>query len=300
MITIVAPAHLEAFESIEGIAQEKAAIFEGLEPGGVAVLNGDLAVTPILMRAALERTRRVIRFGQARHNHHRLTDVRVRDGATVATARAWRTPLLLKVATEGRHFAVNATGVLATAVALGADRARTLCALADWAPPPGRGTRETVVIDPARENETIELIDDAFNANPASLSAALDVLAAAQPRNGVGRVSRGRRVAILGDMLELGPQELPMHAAMARDPAMAAVTTVHCVGHRMRALYEALPEDRRGRWVAQTADLMPDVARLVDAGDVVLVKGSKGSHVSRIVDAIRKLGHRSASQDQEA
>jgi len=300
MITIVAAAHLEAFESIEGIAHEKAAIFDGLEPGGTAVVNGDLEVSPILIAAARARGAHVITFGTHPGNHHRLTDIRVREHATVGQARAWRTPMLLKVATEGKHFAVNALGVLAVAHALGADRARTLCGLAEWQPPAGRGTREELVLDAGQDGASIELIDDAFNANPASLSAALAVLAATEPRHGVGRVSRGRRVAILGDMLELGPQDMALHAGMAADPAMPAISTVHCVGPRMRALWDALPQAQRGRWVAQADDLLADVAKLADAGDVVLVKGSKGSHVSRVVDAIRKLGHRSTSRIQEA
>ena len=300
MITIVAAAHLEAFESIAGIAHEKAAIFEGLEPGGTAVVNGDLEVSPILIAAARARAAHVITFGTHPGNHHRLTDIRVREYATVGQARAWRTPMLLKVATAGKHFALNALGVVAVARALGADRARTLCGLAEWQPPAGRGTREELVLDAGQDGASIDLIDDAFNANPASLSAALAVLAATEPRNGVGRVARGRRVAVLGDMLELGPQEMDLHAAMAADPAMSAISTVHCVGPRMRALWEALPPAQRGRWVAQADDLLVHVAKLADAGDVVLVKGSKGSHVSRVVDAIRKLGHRSASRNLEA
>jgi len=300
IITIVAPAHLEAFENLEGIAHEKAAIFDGLEPGGTAVLNGDLELTPILLAAARAHAAHIITFGTRPGNHHRLTDIRVRENATVGMARAWRTPMLFKVATEGKHFLINALAVVAAARALGADRARTLCALADWQPPSGRGTREVLVLDAGQDGASIDLIDDAFNANPASLSAALAVLAATEPRHGVGRVSKGRRVAILGDMLELGPQEMGLHAAMAADPAMPAISTVHCVGPRMRALWDVLPQAQRGRWVAQADDLLGDVARLADAGDVVLVKGSKGSQVSRVVDAIRKLGHRSASRIQEA
>ncbi|SDE51244.1 UDP-N-acetylmuramoyl-tripeptide--D-alanyl-D-alanine ligase [Limimaricola pyoseonensis] len=300
MITTVAAVHLEAFENVEGIAREKASIFEGLEPGGCAVINGDLAVSPILRAAARAREARIIGFGAGVSNHHRLREAHVREGATVGKARLWRTEIALKIATEGRHFLLNALGVIAAAQAMGADRARVICNLASWAPPSGRGTRETVVIDPAREGETLELIDDAFNANPTSVSAALAVLAAGQPCDGVGRVHRGRRIAILGDMLELGPREHELHAALAEDAAMAALRTVHCVGPRMRALHEALPPERRGRWVETVEELVPQIDRLVDSGDIVLVKGSKGSRVSRAVDAIRKLGQRTRSGEKEA
>jgi UDP-N-acetylmuramoyl-tripeptide--D-alanyl-D-alanine ligase len=148
-----------------------------------------------------------------------------------------------------------------------------------------------VVLDTIVDGYSIDLIDDAFNANPASMAAGLEVLAAAHPRDEVGRVRGGRRVAILGDMLELGPTERALHAALADLPAMQAISIVHCVGPRMWELYKALPRSKRGHWVAEAKELTGRVASLVDAGDVVLVKGSKSSHVSLIVDAIRKLGH---------
>ncbi|EAR52598.1 UDP-N-acetylmuramoylalanyl-D-glutamyl-2,6-diaminopimelate--D-alanyl-D-alanine ligase [Oceanicola granulosus HTCC2516] len=300
MVTIVAPAHLEAFDSIEGIAREKASIFEGLEPGGTAIINGDLPTTPILRAAAEAAGAEIVSFGTQAGNHHRLTDIKVHEGCTVASARLWRTEVHLKVATEGAHFAVNALGCLATAAALGADRSHALMGLACWAPPPGRGTRETLVLDDGVAVGAIELIDDAFNANPASLAAALEVLAAARPRDDLGHIGKGRRIAILGDMLELGPEAAGLHAAVADEPAMAHVDLVHCVGPLMRELHRALPDGRRGRWVENAEDLAAKAARLVDPGDVVLVKGSKGSRVSRVVDAIRKLGHRSEMSEQEA
>jgi UDP-N-acetylmuramoyl-tripeptide--D-alanyl-D-alanine ligase len=151
-----------------------------------------------------------------------------------------------------------------------------------------------VVLDPANRGEALSLLDDAFNANPASLAAALEVLASYTPTDGVGRTVKGRRVAILGDMLELGSDEMDLHAAVVDDPFMADIHLVHCAGPRMRALYDALPDEKRGQWAETADDLAGNPSRLVDAGDVVLVKGSKGSLVSRVVDAIRKLGHRDA------
>lgn len=295
MITTVAAAHLEAFDSLAGIAREKAAIFDGLEPGGTAIVNGDLTVSPILQEAAARRAARTVTFGEAAANHHRVTEIALSRDSTTARARAWRTPLFLKVATPGRHFAVNALAVLAAVRALGADRSRALMALAAWAPPEGRGTRETLVLDTVDDHLKIDLIDDAFNANPASMAAALDTLAAAEPTHGLGRVARGRRIAILGDMLELGPDEAQLHADLAYLPAMQKIELVHCVGPRMKALYAALDELNRGQWVETAQDLAARAASLADAGDVVLVKGSKGSRVSLVVDAIRKLGHRAAS-----
>ncbi|RVV98680.1 UDP-N-acetylmuramoyl-tripeptide--D-alanyl-D-alanine ligase [Mesobaculum littorinae] len=294
MITTVAAAHLEAFENIEGIAREKASIFDGLEPGGLAVVNGDLPTTPILVDAARAAGARIVTFGEGRALHHRVTEISLASDSTTARARAWRTPLLLKVATPGRHFAVNALGVLAVVRGIGADRARALCNLAAWVPPEGRGLRETLVLDEVDDHLRFDLIDDAFNANPSSMAAALDTLAAAEPTDGLGRVSRGRRIAVLGDMLELGDTERDLHAALADLPAMTRIAQVHCVGPRMQALHDALPEDKRGEWVEDATTLAARAHQLADAGDIVLVKGSKGSRVSLVVDAIRKLGHRVA------
>jgi len=195
---------------------------------------------------------------------------------------------VFKVGTPGRHFALNALAALIAVDNVGADWDVAAWDLAQWHPPAGRGQRETLVLDPV-EDLTIELIDDAFNANPASMSAALEVLAAISPQDGPGRIAEGRRIAILGDMLELGPDETRLHRELADHPSMDAFARVDCVGTRMRTLYEALPVKRRGRWVEKAEDLAKDAHRLIDAGDVVLVKGSKGSKVSLVVDALRKL-----------
>jgi UDP-N-acetylmuramoyl-tripeptide--D-alanyl-D-alanine ligase len=297
IVTTVAAAHLAAFDDLDGIAREKATIYQGLEPGGTALYHTDIDTAPILRAAARAHARRVIGFGRARGAHHRLLSVDLHERATVARARAWRTPLLYKIATPGRHFAMNGLAVLATVAALGLDRAVAIADLGRWAPPEGRGTRQRLVLDLAADNMSIDLIDDAFNANPASMEAALDVLAAARPRDDVGRVAHGRRIAILGDMLELGEAEAALHAALADLPAMQAVDEVHCVGPRMRALWDALPEEKRGRRAKTAEALATEAHRLIDAGDVVLVKGSKGSRVSVIADALRRAG-RTEEKDQ--
>ena len=291
MITTVGAAHLEAFESVDGIAQEKAAIFQGLEPGGTAVINGDLPTTSILVAAA-EQAGAVLRtFGADAANTDCASDIQVARDTTVARARLGGQPFVFKIASPGRHFALNALAVLVAADALGADIALAAQDLGRWTPPEGRGNWETLSLDAVDERHCIDLIDDAFNANPDSMAAALAVLAAAATTDNIGRIAGGRRIAVLGDMLELGPQETRLHADLATLPALADIDLIHCVGPRMRALYQALPADRRGHWT-ETADEMAKRAHsLIDAGDVLLVKGSKGSKVSRVVDAIRKLGH---------
>ncbi|MCB1334634.1 MAG: UDP-N-acetylmuramoyl-tripeptide--D-alanyl-D-alanine ligase [Roseivivax sp.] len=290
IVTIVAPAHLAAFSGLEAIAEEKASIFSGLEPGGVAIFNGDLAVSGILRDTASRYAKRLISFGEAGSNHHRVTSVTVHDTCTVAQGRAWRAPVLYKVPAPGRHYAVNAMSVVAVADALRLDRAMVCNDLGRWHPGSGRGARQVIQLDPVETHLTVEVIDDAYNANPASIGAALEVLAAATVQDGVGRFSRGRRVAYLGDMKELGTREAALHAALASHPAMQSVDVVHCVGPLMQHLWQALPHHRRGRWQAGAAEMAEGVRHDLDAGDVVLVKGSNSLGLSRVVDAIRKMG----------
>ncbi|MFV0491480.1 MAG: UDP-N-acetylmuramoyl-tripeptide--D-alanyl-D-alanine ligase [Pseudorhodobacter sp.] len=289
IVTTVAPAHLEAFPSVEAIAEEKAAILDGVEPDAIAILPADLPVTPVLVRKASLKGMTTILFGCSAQADFRLADVQVSETATVGRVRTDMRDILFKLATPGRHFAANALAVLAASDALGLDPTLTVTALGRWRPPSGRGMRENIVLDPV-EGLEFGLIDDAFNANPASMGAALDLLAACEPTHGIGRRVTGRRIAILGDMLELGAEETALHAALAEHPAMANISLVHCVGPRMQALHAALPRMRRGHWAETAAALRPQMAGLVDAGDIVLVKGSKGSKVSLLVDALRKLG----------
>lgn len=299
MITIVAPAHLEAFENLEGIAREKAAILDGLLPGGTAVLPVDLSVTPLLLAKAAATGAKTLTFGADEAADYRLTAVQIGHDSTVVRATRRGQPLLYKVLSPGRHFANNGLGALAVADALGLDPVIAATDLGHWHPPAGRGNRERIILDIVDET-AFELIDDAFNANPASMAASLDVLIAALPEDGIGAKAKGRRIAILGDMLELGPSEASLHAAIAEHPGLESIDLIHCVGPRMKALYAALPRQQRGDWVEAAADLLPRSRSLIDAGDIVLVKGSKGIKVSLLVDALRKLGQPAAPAKGEA
>ena len=285
LITNVAAVHMEAFDDLEGIAREKAAIFGGLGKGGVAVINADPAVAQILSGAADDAGAAVVSFGASQDADFRLGDVELTDTNTIVHAQTTGQSLLFKLTVPGRHLALNALGALAAAQALGADIAVAALDLARWTPPAGRGMRETIVLDIVDDHLSLTLLDDAYNASPISMAAALDVLAASHPNN------LGRRVAILGDMLELGPDEATLHQALATLPALAAIDRVHCVGPRMAALYAKLPAHLKGDWCVTAEQMAARAHSLIRAGDVILVKGSKGSRVSLVVDAIRKLGH---------
>jgi UDP-N-acetylmuramoyl-tripeptide--D-alanyl-D-alanine ligase len=290
MVTTVAAAHLEAFESLEGIAAEKASIFDGVKRGGTAVINADIAQTAILTARAAELGLSPCAFGEG-GSHFRLKEVRVQNETTVVQAETSGAPLLFKLATPGRHFAMNGLGALAVVQAMGADLALAAQSLGRWQPYAGRGLRERVFLDPVEHTQVLELIDDSYNANPASMAAALEVLAGSDVRNDIGRVSKGRRIAFLGDMKELGGDAAALHAALAALETTRKLDKVHCIGPLMKTLYEALPLHQRGFGAETVEDVLPELRRDLDAGDVVLVKGSLSMKLGLIVDAIRKMGH---------
>lgn len=269
LITTIAAAHLEAFGAIEGIAHEKGAIFRGLTQPGNAILPEDLPVTQILRDCADAAGAIVAGFGA--NGMARPMTVQTDAGTSRVRARILGETVDFTLATPGTHFVMNAVGVLAALSVAGADLVQAGRHLAGWTPPAGRGAVEDL--------DGIRLIDDAFNSNPTSLAAGLATLA---------RLTGGRRVAILGDMLELGPDEIALHRGMVDDAAMQAVDLVHTAGPRMRALHEALPDSRRGIHAETAAELADRLDDLIGRGDIVLVKGSKGSKVSTVVDALRR------------
>ncbi|AHD01400.1 UDP-N-acetylmuramoyl-tripeptide--D-alanyl-D-alanine ligase [Leisingera methylohalidivorans] len=278
MVTTVAAVHLEAFEDVEGIAREKAAIMQGLEPGGVAVLNADIAEAQVLRDAASDLGAAARWFGGSAGDYT-LHSASIKGEETVARATAGGRAVELHIQSLGAHFAMNALGALACAEALGADPARAVESLALWSPVKGRGVRETIRLDSGE----VTLLDDSYNANPTSMAAALAVLAATP--------GAGRRIAYAGDMKELGPQEAELHAGLADLEAVEGIDKIHCIGPLMQALHDALPEGKRGGWYHSSTEAVPGLAGEIKGGDIVLAKGSLSMGLAKIVDGIREMGH---------
>jgi len=276
LITNVAPVHLAAFSGVAEIAQAKAEIFEGLKRGGTAVLNADIDTVSILRDAAENAGAKIVTFGGAKDADFRLLGAYVSDNATKISFDLAGQKIDYSLAAPGAHLAMNSLAVLAACDAVGADFSRCLANLATWTTPAGRGKREAVQM---ANGITIELIDEGFNANPTSMTAALDVLAQLH--------AKGRKVVILGDMLELGETEKDLHKGMADLASLKNMDVIHLVGPLMKGLYEALPKDNRGLWI-ENADQATQIIERIKLHDIVMVKGSKGSKVSKIVDAIRK------------
>ncbi|TMV07912.1 UDP-N-acetylmuramoyl-tripeptide--D-alanyl-D-alanine ligase [Ruegeria sediminis] len=277
LVTTVAAVHLEAFDSVDGIAHEKAAIFDGLTPGGAAIVNADIEQADILRGHARAQGARIVEFGR-RAKDFRLTEVIAQEDLTRARAVAQGTEIDYRIGSAGTHFAMNGLGALAACVELGLSLPDAAQGLRRWSPYKGRGVRERIEL---AGGGRLDLLDDSYNANPTSMAAALEVVAAAQG---------DRRVAFLGDMKELGPQAESMHAGMAGLDAMKRVDKVHCIGPLMRALHAALPEAKRGLWTENSAEMAERLPDLVQAGDVVLAKGSLSMGLARIVDGVRKMG----------
>lgn len=286
MITAIAPAHLEGFGSIENVARAKSEIFEGLVEGGAALLPADSDHFSSLLRfASRHQGISVCSFGRSEEAEARVLRVVSGEEGTAVMARLGNQDVAFRIGSPGIHLATNALAALLAVKCLGADLAQACCALAGWDVPERRGTREKVSIT----GGGFVLVDDSYNANPASMRAALENLAALAPgESDNGR--RGRRLAFLGDMLELGKDERDYHAALAKIEAMSEIDLVFVCGPRMRALHDALPSHRRGGWWGCAKDLAQRAPATVRSGDIAMVKGSNGARIGTVAEALRSMG----------
>jgi len=283
VITTVAPVHLEFFATVEEIAEAKAEIFAGVEPQGAAVLNRDNPHYDLLAQRAREAgIENIIGFGA--HDEARFRLVSLETGAEGSRVEATFDGRKLKyrVSLPGRHQVHNSLAVLAAIHAVGADVFEAAKTFSQIQPSKGRGARHAVK---AGKIEFL-LIDDSYNASPVSMAAALRVLADIAPARS------GRRIAVLGDMLELGRDEEKFHRDLADDAEAAGIDLVFAAGTRMAAMYDALPERLRGGRADSSTDLSPIIAKSLRDGDVVLVKGSAGSKTGLIVRDLLALDPR--------
>ena len=279
IITTVEPVHLEFFSSVEAIADAKAEIFAGIEPGGGAVLNIDNAQFGRLKTAAeAAGVKNIVAFGESKAADARLVDIALHEDCSAVHADILKHDITYKLGMPGRHMAMNSLAVLAAASLAGADLARCALALSQMQPPSGRGAR----IKLALPGGAALLIDESYNANPASMRAAINVLG--QATTG----ARGRRIAVLGDMLELGATAAALHAGLSEAVEASGIDLVYCCGPLMRSLWEALPSSRRGGYADSSAALESQVLAALRGGDAVMVKGSLGSKMKLIVTALTR------------
>jgi UDP-N-acetylmuramoyl-tripeptide--D-alanyl-D-alanine ligase len=274
LLTTIAPAHLEFFGSCEAIADAKSEIFEGIVPGGAALIPADSPYADRLKaRARQAGVSHILSFGAGGEADARVLSTSEAGEGMKVEAEILGRSVHFRLGATGAHLASNAVGALLTVAALDADVLNAAAALSEFAALKGRGAR-------FRAGD-IEMIDESYNANPASMAAALAVLGSATPARG------GRRIAVLGDMLELGPQGPALHAELAGDIEKAKVDLVFANGAQMQALWDVLPASRRGAYGANSAEIAPKLLAALQPGDVVLVKGSLGSKMAAIIDALK-------------
>ncbi|HYE45524.1 MAG TPA: UDP-N-acetylmuramoyl-tripeptide--D-alanyl-D-alanine ligase [Caulobacter sp.] len=277
-ITTVGPVHIENFPDSEaGVARAKAEIFDGLEPGGVAVLNADNRWFDLLSERARAAGAKVLSFGSGEGCAARLTGFEADGARATVNAVVHGQPLTYGLLQTGGHWGLNSLCALLMLEAMDVDRPTALAALAGFAPLAGRGA-ETLVRKPGAP---FTLIDESYNANPISMIAGFRTLGA--------RKTPGRRIVALTDMLELGPEGPAMHAALAGPIEEANIDLVFVAGPLMKSLWEALPATRRGGYAETAAALAPLVATALEPGDVVMVKGSNGSRAGQIAAALAAL-----------
>ena len=279
IITTIAPVHLEFLGSLANIADAKAEIFVGVPTDGAAVINRDIAqFAQLRERAQQGGIARVISFGEHANADARLIKCALHARCSTVDAEILGARFSYKIGAPGRHLVINSLAVLAAAELVGADLALAALALAELQAAPGRGAAIAIELP----GGSVLVLDESYNANPASMQAALAVLG----RSLIG--PQGRRIAVLGDMLELGPNGLDLHRSLADAVIANEVDLVFCCGPLMRALWEALPAGRRGGDAGDSGALEPQVIAAIRAGDAVMVKGSLGSRMAPIVKALQR------------
>jgi UDP-N-acetylmuramoyl-tripeptide--D-alanyl-D-alanine ligase len=277
LVTNVEAVHTEFFDHVDAVAAAKAEIFAGLEPDAVAVLNCDNKYFDYLAaRAEDAGAARILSFGRGDSAEARLLDWSPDQEGGLVEAEICGARCRYRLALSGGHWALNSVAALATAVAAGAPLAAAADALAGQQPLPGRGARHRLAV----AGGAFELIDESYNASPVAVRAAIASLRHFRPG------PAGRRIAVLGDMLELGDSGPQLHAALAPVLERAGINLVFTIGPLMSHLFGALAKHRRAGQADSAAAMLPLLQSEIRSGDVVLVKGSLGVNMRLLVDAL--------------
>ena len=277
IVTLIAAAHLGHFKSLDEIARAKAEIFEGLEPGGVALINRDDASWALLGRLAKAAgVEKVAGFGEHAKAIFRLTNMALHPDHSLMSAKIGGKEVTATIGAPGRHVVQNILAVLGAVHLAGADVSAAALSLASLTAEAGRGRRHVL----SHPKGSITLIDESYNANPASMRAALALLEAT-PTSG-----SGRRIAVLGDMLELGSHSQRLHSALAELVSRTRTDLIFLAGPEMKALADTLHDGAQIEYRTGVDELKPVLLEAIGPGDVIMVKSSKGIGFSKLIDAI--------------
>jgi len=290
VITTVGPAHLEHFSDLGAIVAAKCEIFEGLSQGGTAVLPADHAYFGTMEAAAKQAgAANIITFGSAEGADLRLISAKVVAMQTVVEAEIGGGAVDYTLPFIGGHWAMNSLAALGAAIAVGADASRAIETLEAIRVPDGRGA----ITEVAKDDGAFILIDESYNANPQSLEAAIDALSAVATMRQI--YGTGRAIAVLGDMFELGPTSRALHAAVATQLTTKEIDRLFTCGDLMACAYEAAPEAMRAAHADDAEALIAALDAEIRPGDVVMIKGSHGMRMDRIVRALKSPATSNAS-----
>ena len=279
IVTTIAASHLGHFSSLDEIAEAKAEIFSGVVSDGTAVINRDTPYFELLSeRAKSAGIKTVISFGKHEAANVHLTQVALHPTCSCIAADVMGEAVTFKLGTPGLHMAMNSLAVLAAVKLAGADLARASLALAEAKPPKGRGGQEFLQVN----GGNFLLLDESYNANPQSMTAALELLATA------AKSRKGRRIAVLGDMLELGDFSVELHRNLSRDLEATKIDRLYAAGPMMKHLWENVAQSRQGAYAASAAELIATLVEDLRAGDSVVIKGSLGSKMGPVAEALRQ------------
>ena len=280
IVTTVAASHLGHFKSLDEIAEAKAEIFSGVVRGGGAIINRDTPYFDFLKAKAKERgIAHIVSFGRHGDADVRIENIALHPDCSTIAANAWGTRIDYRLGIPGEHMAVNSLAAIGAAKLAGADLTKVVLALSQARPAKGRGVQEWLF---APDGGKILLIDESYNANPASMRAAFALLANSRPGKG------GRRIAVVGDMLELGEFAPLLHEELASVALEQNADMVFAVGPLMLHLWDKVPLQRRGLHAATSELLKDKLLGEVRPGDVIMIKGSLGSRMGLLADAFRK------------
>jgi UDP-N-acetylmuramoyl-tripeptide--D-alanyl-D-alanine ligase len=276
LITAIAPAHIENLGSEEAIADAKAEIFEGLEPDGIAIIPNETPHRDRLVKAARRHADRILTFGRGDADVHAVHAVAAESGGSLISAALLECELTFTISQPGEHWVSNALAVLAAVESVRADVAIAGLALADLGGLKGRGERHAIALDGGE----LVLIDESYNANPASMAATLKSLGAEREVE--------RRIAVLGPMRELGEHSAALHAGLAPAVAAAAVDQLILIGDEMQPLAEALDGSVETVRVAGVEEATEALLRMLRPGDAVLIKASNSVGLAKLVEQVVK------------
>ena len=287
VITDVSIGHIEGLKSLDNIVQEKASICLGQKHMGTAILPSDIEKFSQLKAKVEDFGSNVISFGEDETSDVRISNIEVLNNFITSTILDQEQNLWnIKLKTSGKHYIKNAAGLLALVASLKLNSSKAISALQKWSPLAGRGQVLEIKLKDGDRNIAIKLIDESYNANPGSVKASLETLACIST-NKKNKCEHSRRIAVLGDMLELGLSEVQEHINISKFARLDKIDKIYCVGPRMRKLFDVLTSSKRGFWTETAEEMQHVLVNKLKNGDIVMIKGSFSMGMIAIVNKLK-------------